>query len=104
MEFFDHPWTVFYGDYFRHFPTLFGIGSRFGRESSPYVGLGTGVGFWDRTDNCGRWHCTWNQNSTGTGNGFFVRLVFGVEWFPKTHTLFSFCGARAFLYVVSDGR
>jgi hypothetical protein len=91
IEFLDHPWTVIYVDYYRHFPGLFGGKSRFGRETSPYVLVGTGMGFWDRTDNCGRWNCSWNPNSTGTGNGFFVRLDIGLEWFLRA-TRFSLFG------------
>jgi len=91
-EFLNSPWQVFYIDYYRHFPQLFGKGSRFGRETSEYIAIGTGAGFWDRLDNCGRWNCTWNSSTTGTGNGFFVRLVVGAEWSPSRKARYTVFG------------
>jgi hypothetical protein len=86
VEILDHPLTVFYGDILWHFERLFGKSSRFGRESSLYVGGGGGVGFWNRLQTCGRWNCSWPNNSSGSGNGMFIRTVAGVEWYPpKTH-------------------
>jgi hypothetical protein len=82
VEFLDHPWSVFYADFLWHFPKLFGSGTRFGRETSAYAGGGAGMGFWDRLDTCGRWNCHWNQGSTGTGTGLFLRSIFGMEWYP----------------------
>jgi hypothetical protein len=73
---------VIYADYYWYFKDVFGKRSRFARESILYAGGGTGAGFWDRTQTCGRWNCSWASNSTGTGNGFFVRAVVGIEWFP----------------------
>jgi hypothetical protein len=104
VEFLGHPWQVFYGDYYRHFPKIFGKGTRFGRESSLYGAIGTGVGFWDRTDTCGRWHCTWNANTTGAGNGFFVRLVVGVEWYPRktNYSVFGELGP-SYMWYPTDG-
>lgn len=103
-EFMDHPWQVFYADYYRHFHRLFGKGTRFGRETSLYGGLGAGAGFWDRNDNCGRWNCSWNKNTTGTGNGFFIRAVAGVEWYPR-RTLFSVFAevAPSYLWYPTNG-
>ncbi len=82
IEFRDHPWNVIFADFMWHFAELFGHGSKFGRETSAYIGAGAGTGFWDRSDKCGRWHCTWNLNTTGTGTGMFLRVVGGVEWYP----------------------
>jgi hypothetical protein len=104
VEFMDHAWSVFFADYIRHFPRLFGKGTRFGRESSLYLGVGAGGGFWDRTDHCGRWRCHWNAGSTGTGNGFFVRAVLGLEWYPKaTHFSVFAEAAPSFMWYPTNG-
>ena len=82
VEFIDHPWTVFYGNYAYNIPEMFGHAGFWG-DVQLYFGAGAGAGFWDRTDNCGRWHCKWKETSTGSGNGFFLRASTGLEWFPK---------------------
>jgi hypothetical protein len=84
VEYIDHPWAVFYADYSWNIPGLFGgKGAKFWRELSLYIKGGGGAGFWDRKDECGRWNCKWNPESTGSGNGFFLRLLVGLEWYPK---------------------
>jgi hypothetical protein len=86
IEFLDKPFSVIYSDFLWHIPGLFPRAHKFWRESALYFGGGGGVGFWDRLDSCGRWNCHWNSNSQGAGNGFFIRAVGGIEWYPsKTH-------------------
>lgn len=105
VEFLDHPWQVFYADYTYHFLQPFGKGTRFGRESSLFVGLGTGAGFWDRLDTCGRWNCQWTAGATGTGNGFFVRAPVGIEWYiGRTHIGITAEFAPSFLWYPSNGQ
>ncbi|PWU17459.1 MAG: hypothetical protein C5B49_08825 [Bdellovibrio sp.] len=105
VEYRDHPWAVIYADYYRYFRGLFGQKSRFGREVSPYLGAGTGAGFWDRDDQCGRWKCAWTPGTQGTGNGFFVRLVGGLEWFaPNKAYTFYFEASPSWMWYPSSGQ
>ncbi len=69
-----------YADYLWHLPGVFGTGTKFGRETSGYLGGGGGVGYWSESYECGRWHCDRRRSDSGTG--IFVRGVFGLEWFP----------------------
>jgi hypothetical protein len=92
VEFMDHPWSVFFADYYYGFSGgLFASQSKFWKATHLYAGIGAGAGFWDRKDHCGRWHCTWTPGATGTGNGFFLRAVIGFEWFPgkKRYSVYS---------------
>ena len=105
VEFRDHPWSVIYADYNFHWHRLFGKGTKFGRESSPYVGIGTGAGFWDRLDNCGRGNCTWTAGATGTGNGFFIRFPIGIDWYPnRSHIGMLAEFVPSFLWYPSNGQ
>ncbi len=81
IEFMDEPWTVLFADYYVHLNDAFGKTSNFSRQSQLYLGAGAGTGFWSRKQRCGRWKCKWDPLATGTGTGFFVRLVVGAEWF-----------------------
>lgn len=73
--------TSLYADYLWHVPGIFGTSSKFGRESSGYLGGGGGISFWDDSYECGRWDCSRRTRKSGTG--IFLRAVFGVEWYPQ---------------------
>lgn len=98
VEFLDKAWQVFFIDYYFHSPGFFS------KNTAVYVALGTGGGFWKRADECGRWHCKWNPNSTGTGNGFFVRTVVGNEWYFKRRSYSAYIEAGpSFMWYPSSG-
>jgi hypothetical protein len=104
IEFLDRPWTVVFANYTFHFRQLFSQKSKFWSVATPYVGAGGGVGFWDRKDTCGRWNCHWNADSTGSGDGFFLRAVAGLEWAPKKHRYSVFAEvAPSFLWYPDNG-
>jgi len=69
-----------YADYLWHIPGIFGNGSKFGRETSGYMGGGGGIGYWNDSYRCGRWDC--DRRNTDSGTGLFVRAIFGFEWYP----------------------
>ncbi len=69
-----------YGDFLWHVPGIFGSGTKFGRETSGYLGGGAGVGTWNDSYDCGRWKCNLRREDSGTG--VFLRALFGFEWFP----------------------
>jgi hypothetical protein len=71
-----------YADYLWHIPGIFGTSTRFGRETSGYVGGGGGVGFWHDSYECGRWGCA--RRSDDSGTGIFIRGLCGFEWYPRT--------------------
>lgn len=71
---------AFYGDFLWHIPGIFGSGTKFGRETSGYLGGGAGIGTWNDSYDCGRWKCDRRRDDSGTG--VFVRALFGFEWFP----------------------
>lgn len=79
----EDPGKAIYADAIYHFRGLLGKSSRLTRESLPYIGAGVGAGFWKRSERCDHWKCDWPKNEVGTGNGFFLRVVGGLEWFPK---------------------
>lgn len=93
IEFMDRPWSVAYLQYTRHFRYAFGGKNRFSKETTPYLGGGIGAGFWNRSQTCGRWNCEWDATTTGTGNGIFVRLAMGLEWFTRRWPLGIFAEA-----------
>lgn len=70
-----------YGDYLWHIPGIFGSGTRFGRETSGYIGGGGGVATWSDSYECGRWSC--DRRTRRSGTGVFLRGLFGFEWFPN---------------------
>ncbi len=72
--------TAVYADYLWHIPGIFGSGTRFGRETSGYIGGGGGVGFWSDSYECGRYDCGRRKSESGTG--VFVRGLVGFEWYP----------------------
>lgn len=73
--------TAVYADYLWHIPGIFGRGTRFGRETSGYIGGGGGVGFWSDSFECGRYDC--DRRSSKSGTGLFLRGLAGFEWFPS---------------------
>ncbi len=81
IEFMDEPWTVLFADYYVQLNDAFGKKSQFAKQTHLYLGAGAGSGFWSRRQACGRWKCKWDPLATGTGTGFFVRLVAGAEWY-----------------------
>lgn len=81
IEFMDEPWTVLFADYYVHLNNAFGRTNRFTKQSHLYLGAGAGTGFWSRKQECGRWKCDWDPRATGTGTGFFVRIIAGAEWY-----------------------
>ena len=72
--------TVVYGDYLWHAAGIFGSGTRFGRETSGYIGGGGGFEFWGNGRECGQWSCGRDYPS---GAGLFIRGLVGFEWFPS---------------------
>ncbi|PWU17517.1 MAG: hypothetical protein C5B49_08740 [Bdellovibrio sp.] len=80
---FNSPyWNMLYADYLWHLPGLFGSSTQFGRQSVGYVGVGGGLGFWNRRD-CNRWGCSGSDNGTGVA----LRGFFGAEWTPAPNPL-----------------
>lgn len=74
----SHDMTI-YADYLWHLPGIFGSNSRFGRETSGYIGGGAGVWFWHDSYECGRWGCDRRKDDSGTG--VFIRGLCGFEWY-----------------------
>lgn len=72
--------VALYGDYLWHVPGIFGDGSKFGRETSGYIGGGLGIATWNDSYDCGRWKCDRRREDSETG--VFLRALFGFEWFP----------------------
>jgi hypothetical protein len=91
------PGTALYADYLWHLPGIFGRGTKFGQQTSGYLGGGGGLAFWN---NCGSWNC--NQPSTTSGNGIFLRGLVGFEWYPPT-TQFGFFAELGPTILISPG-
>lgn len=105
VEFADHPWSVIYADYQHHFRNVFRSKNRFLANTTPYIGFGTGVGFWDRLKTCGRWNCQWTAKTSGSGNAMFIRAVAGIEWFPKGWPMGAFAEfAPSIMWYPSSGK
>lgn len=80
IGFSDRNTTVIYADYLWHQAGIFGQGTRFGRETSGYIGGGGGLAFWNGNhDECGRWRCDGGRSDSG---GLFIRGLVGFEWHP----------------------
>ncbi len=80
FEILDRPFTVFYTDIYYYFPELLSRAPGHLRESLFYVGGGIGAGLWNRDENCVRFDCTWQEGHRGSGDGYFLRSILGLEW------------------------
>ncbi len=83
IEYLGRPFTVFYADVLYQFSDLLNKSPGFLRESLFYAGGGLGAGTWHRDENCVRFKCTWNPEKKGSGDGYFLRAVVGLEWYPQ---------------------
>ncbi len=72
--------VAIYADYLWHIRGVFGSSTRFGRETTGYIGGGAGIGFWDDSYDCGRFGCDRRRDDSGTG--VFIRALLGFEWVP----------------------
>ncbi len=87
VEYLGRPFTVFYTDVHYQFPELFAKNPGFLSQTLFYVGGGLGGGTWHRDENCVRFGCSWKEETTGSGDGYFLRALTGLEWFtPKSRT------------------
>ncbi len=74
--------VAIYADYLWHARGVFGSTTRFGRETTGYLGGGAGISFWSDSYDCGRFGCDRRRDDSGTG--VFIRALLGFEWVPAT--------------------